>query len=45
MFVHVVAGSVGVPMRMQFAVAKRCLKPYSANTSPGYFVHNKTYGE
>lgn len=27
-YVHVVAGSVGVPIRMAFAVAKNCLIPY-----------------
>ena len=42
-YVHVVAGSVGVPIRMQFAVSKRCLVPYPASNTPrsvGSFSHN-----
>jgi len=31
--VHVVGGSVGVPIQMEFAVAKRCLVPYPASNT------------
>ena len=46
--VHVVAGSVGVPIQMQFAVVKRCLVPYQIDNAirrAESFLRRDAYGK